>query len=222
MRALVMKEWIKMAPWIGVILAAHLLFGIWFYLKMAHQFRVEHAEMIFYQANQIGRLFYEDMRYVPLVTGIAIGLAQFLPEIIRGRLRLAMHLPIGLAPLILAHLGIGLAVLLALLALDVAILVISVGNFFPGPFVASAVATALPWMLAGIAAYLGTALVLIEPDRFYQAVNAAIVGGLVWLCHLSGDYNAYDQALAGVVVLTAAVVPWTLLAAHRFRHGDLA
>ena len=77
-------------------------------------------------------------------------------------------------------------------------------------------------MLAGIAAYLGTARVLIEPDRFYQAVNAAIVGGLVWLCHLSGDYNAYDRALAGVVVLTAAVVPWTLLAAHRFRHGDLA
>lgn len=219
MRALAVKEWIKLRPWLGLIGLGHLAFGAWFYLSMRHQFRVEHAEMIYYQANRIGRLFYEDLRYVPLATGAVLGVAQFLPEVLRGRLRIAMHLPMGLGALILAHLGLGLGLLAVFLAFDLAVLAGTVGTFFPGPFVASALATAAPWMLAGIAAYLGAALVLLEPDRRTQAVNLTVAGGVVGLCHLSGEYNAYDTAIWGLAVLAGLMVPATLRAAARFRDG---
>lgn len=220
MRALWFKEWIKLRPWLVLLLIGHLAFAVWFFLSMRHEFRVEHAEMIFYQASRIGHLFYEDMRYLPLVTGALLGVAQFLPEVNRGRLRLAMHLPVSLGALIAGHLAIGLAALLALLALDLGVLALTVGLFFPGAFVASAVATALPWMLAGVAAYLGAALVLLEPVRWRQAVNFVVVGGVVWLHHLSNSYGAYDLALPGLVALTAFIAPATLLAATRFRDGE--
>ncbi|MBK1645866.1 hypothetical protein CKO25_14640 [Thiocapsa imhoffii] len=82
------------------------------------------------------------MRYVPLVTGALLGIAQFLPEVSRGRLRLAMHLPIPL--------------------------------------------------------------------------GALMVG------HLSTAYDAYEQAMPGLVLLTVLIAPAALLAAARFRDGAVS
>ncbi|WP_068112895.1 hypothetical protein [Tropicimonas marinistellae] len=221
MRAIAYKEWLKLRSWLGFILAAHLLFSAWLYLSIRHQFRIEHAEMIYYQANHIGRIFYEDLRYVPLLTGALIGAVQFLPELIRGRLRLSLHLPTGIVPLVFAHLGVGLAALLVFLAFDLAALAITIGTFFPAAFIASALLTAAPWVLAGIAAYLGAALTLLEPDRRYQAANLAISAGVVWLCHRSGQYQAYDLVLIGAAAFVLLLAPASLQAAHRFRNGGV-
>ncbi len=220
MRAIAFKEWLKLRSWLGFMLAAHLVFAAWLYLSIRHQFRFEHAEMIYYQANHIGRIFYDDLRYIPLLTGALIGAAQFLPELLRGRLRLSLHLPMGLAPLVLAHLGIGLEALLVFLALDLAALAITIGSFFPAAFIGSALLTAAPWILAGIAAYFGVALTLLEPRRRYQAANLALSAGVVWLCHRSGQYQAYDLVLGGVAGLVLLLAPASLQAAHRFRNGE--
>jgi hypothetical protein len=219
MLALVLKEWLKLRPALAVIVLGHLLFLSYLFLTIGHHFRIEHAEMLFYQANHIGRVFYEDLRYVPLVTGLVLALAQWMPEVMRGRLRLSLHLPIGLAPLILAHLVIGLGVLGALLALDMGVLALVIGTFFPVEFVFSALTTAAPWMLAGLAAYLGGALVLLEPDRRHQVANLLVAAGVVWLCHLSGQYGAYDRVVWGLAGVVALMVPAVMLPAHRFRDG---
>ncbi|MBB4266523.1 hypothetical protein [Roseospira visakhapatnamensis] len=219
MPALFYKEWLKLRPVLALLIAGTLAFSVYLFLSVRHQFRIEHAEMLYYQANHIGRLFYEDLRYVPLVTGVILAVAQILPEVQRGRLRLSLHLPIGLAPLVLAHLLIGLAALGVILALDLAVLALTIGTFFPAAFVASAVTTALPWMLAGVAAYLGGALALLEPDRRVQAANLVVTAGVVWLCHLSRQYGAYDHALWGLAGLVALMAPAVLLPAHRFRDG---
>jgi len=219
MGALLFKEWLKLRSILGLLLLGTFLFCLYLFLSVRHQFRIEHAEMLFYQANTIGRLFYDDLRYVPLITGLVLALAQILPEVLRGRLRLSLHLPIGLAPLVLAHLGIGLLALLVVLGLDLAALALTIGLYFPAAFVTSAVMTALPWMLAGVAAYLGGALVLLEPDRRFQAALGAVAAGVVWLCYLSGQYDAYDHALGGLAALVALMIPAALLPAHRFRDG---
>ncbi len=220
MRALIYKEWLKLrGAWL-VILGGNLAFCAYLYLDIRHQFRVEHAEMLFYQASRIGRLFYEDLRYVPLLTGCLTAVAQYAPEILKSRLRLAMHLPIGLTALILIHLAIGLTALGLILAIDAAALALTVGQFFPAAFATSALATAAPWLLAGVAGYLGLTLTLLEPRRRYQVTNLALaLGGTAWLCHLSDDYGAYDRALWGVALLILLMVPAALVPAHRFRFG---
>jgi len=219
MAALLWKEWLKLRPILAVIVLGTLLFCAYLFLSVRHQFRIEHAEMLFYQANHIGRIFYEDLRYVPLITGLVLALAQWMPEVMRGRLRLSLHLPIGLAPLVLAHLAIGLGALAAVLALDLGALALTIGTFFPAAFVTSALMTAAPWMLAGVAAYLGGTLVLLEPDRRHQAANGLVAAGVVWLCHLSDQYGAYDRALWGLAAPVVLLALAVLLPAHRFRDG---
>ncbi len=219
MTALFFKEWIKLRLIWGLILAGNAAFCLYLFLDMRQQFRIEHAEMLYYQASRIGRLFYADLQYVPALTGAALAVAQFAPEMAKGRLRLSMHLPISLDGLILIHLTIGLIGLGVILAFDLAALAATVGTFFPGAFVHSALATAAPWMLAGVAAYLGGVLVLLEPCRPLQVVNLAVAGGLVTLCHLSTRFNGADHALPGLALMVGLLLPAVLLPARRFRDG---
>lgn len=221
MTALLYKEWLKLRVAWGAVFAANFLFCIYLFLDIRHQFHVEHAEMLFYQANRIGRLFYADLRYLPLIDGLLLAVAQFAPEVLRGRFRLSVHLPIALTPLVMAHLGIGLLALAVVLGLDMLALALSIGLYFPAAFVSSALMTALPWMLAGVAAYLGVAMALLEPINQYRLTYLALTGGIVWLCHLSGHYNTYDLALGGLALLVALLVPAVLVSAARFRDGGL-
>ena len=221
MSALFYKEWMKLrSVWLAVF-GANVLFCVYLFLDIRHQFQVEHAEMLYYQANRIGRLFYADLRYVPLITGLALAVGQFAPEVIRGRFRLSMHLPITLEPLVLIHLGIGLVALGVVLGLDLLVLALTVGTYFPSAFVDSALLTALPWVLAGVAAYLGTTLALLEPITRHRLAYLAVTGGVVWLCHFSGRYDAYTHALAGLALLVVLLVPAVLTSAARFRDGGL-
>lgn len=221
MRAIFYKEWLKLRGWLGFVLLAHVIFAAWLILSIRHQFRIEHAEMIYYQTSHIGRILYDDLTFLPLVTGGLIGAVQFLPELIRGRVRLSLHLPIEIPSLVLGHLAMGLAALGLFIAIDLLALAVAVGLFYPGAFVISALRTAAPWMLAGGAAYLGAALILLEPSRRFQAANLAITGGVIWLCFRSGGYQAYDLALGGVALCVLALAAGTLQAAARFRNGGL-
>ncbi len=221
MPAVAYKEWLKLRSWLGFVFAAHLIFAGWLFLSIRHQFRIEHAEMIYYQTSHIGNILYGDLRFLPLITGALIGAVQFLPELNRGRLRLSLHLPVGIPALVLAHMAVGLAALAVLTAVDIAALMLAVGTFYPVAFVTSALLTASPWVLAGVAAYLGAALTLLEPTRGYQAANLAIAGGVVWLCFRSPAYQAYDFALGGLVPVILLLAPAALQAAYRFRNGGL-
>lgn len=219
MAALLYKEWLKLRfNWLAVVLG-NALFCLYLYLDIRHQFRIEHAEMLYYQASRIGHLFYGDLRFVPLITGVAVATAQFAPEVAKGRLRLSMHLPIGLDSLMLAHIAIGLGATVAVLGMDLAALAAIIGLYFPAAFVTSAVTTALPWMLAGIAGHLGTALILLEPMRRFQISYVLLSVGVVWLLHLSNRFGAYDHALCGLVLVVGMMVPAILVSAGRFRDG---
>lgn len=219
MPALLYKEWIKLRPYWFLLLAGNICFSAYLFLDVRHQFHIEHAEMLYYQANRVGRLFYGDLRYIPLLTGAALAIAQLAPEITKGRLRLSLHLPIGVVSLVLAHIVIGLIALGVILILDLAALAVTVGTFFPAAYVSSAVATALPWMLAGLVGYLGGALVLLEPVRRFQVTYLILTAAIVWMCHLSTRYEAYDRAIGGLAVVVALMVPPILLSAARFRDG---
>lgn len=218
---LMRKEWLKLRPYYWFILSVNGLAMGYLFLDIRHLFQIEHAEMLYYQANRIGRVFYSDMQYLPLLTGVAISIAQFVPEVSKGRLRLSMHLPISLTVLSLSYLVIGLGVLALILAMDAMVLYVTISTYFPREFAASALGTALPWLIAGVIAYLGTTMTMLEPRRIRQVFNLVISVGLVWLCHMTVSFGAYDQAIWGLVFVTVLLVPASFLPLYRFRDGGL-
>jgi len=221
MKHLMRKEWLKLRQLFWIALLVNCLVMGYIFLDIRHLFQIEHAEMLYYQANRIGRIFYSDLKYLPLLTGISIAVAQFAPEVNKGRMRLSMHLPISLTVLALTYLIIGLGVLSCIFAINGLLLYLIIGVYFPQEFALSALKTALPWLIAGIAAYLGATMAILEPQRKRQVFNLCVAVGLVWLCYVTDSYGAYGYSIWGIILLIAVMIPASFLPIYRFRDGGI-
>lgn len=216
--AIVLKEWLKLRwAWVG-LLVLHLGLLGYLWLAIRHQFQIEHSEMIWYWAFELRRLLYGQIMYLPALTGVVIAIAQFGPEMIGGRFRLSLHLPLRGDLLVLAWVGIGASLGLLLAALDAAGLYWIVGRWFPHEAAVSAVLTALPWLLGGWIGYFGATLVLLEPSAPRRLIYLGLAAAFLALLFQHRGYQEYDRIMPMLAALSLLLVPAVILPAHRYRH----
>ncbi|NCC41464.1 MAG: hypothetical protein EOM21_18975 [Gammaproteobacteria bacterium] len=218
LRAIMLKEWLKLRwVWTAALLV-HLGGLLYLLLALRHQFQVEHSEMIWYWAFELRRLLYTQIQFLPALTGAVLAVAQFGPEMLGGRFRLSLHLPVRGDLLVWSWVGFG-ALLGGLLALlDGVGLYWIVGRWFPHEAAVSAVLTALPWLLGGWVAYFGTTLALLEPARARRLVYAGLTFALLALLYQARGYQEYDRILSALTALALLFLPAVILPAHRYRH----
>lgn len=216
-RSLLLKEYLKLRAMGCLALAVHLAVLGYIYLSMRRLFLLDHAEVVWYRVIHLGTIYYEPLQLLPLLTGVLLAVAQFLPEMRGQRFRISLHLPMPPHVVVLGHLAVGLGIVLTLLLLDVGVLAVMTLERFPVEVAWRAVWTVLPWALAGLAGYLGTALVLLEPVWRLRAVNLLVGFGVVGLLLHRAAPGAYAPSLAWSALLVALLVPSILYPAYRFR-----
>ncbi|MEA3638900.1 MAG: hypothetical protein VBE63_03030 [Lamprobacter sp.] len=216
--AIFLKEWLKVRwVWLG-LLVLHVGMLVYLLLGIRHQFRVEHSEMIWYWAFELRRLLYEPIQYLPLLTGVLIAIAQFGPEMLGGRFRLSLHLPLRADLLVWSWVGFG-ALMGALLALlDAAALYWIIASWFPHEAAVSALRTALPWLLGGWIGYFGATLALLEPAAPRRLIYLGLSAAFLALLYQHRGYQEYDQVLPVLIALALLLIPAVILPAHRYRH----
>lgn len=218
LRAIMLKEWLKIRWAWGTALLVHLGLLLYLLLAMRHQFQIEHSEMIWYWTFELRRLLYTQIQYLPALTGAVIAVAQFGPERLGGRLRLSLHLPVRGDLLVWSWVAFG-ALMGGLLALLDAIgLYWIVGLWFPREAALSAVLTALPWLLGGWVAYFAATLALLEPSRARSLVYAGLGAAFLALLHQARGYQEYDLILPRLAAVALLLLPAVILPAHRYRH----
>lgn len=216
--AIVLKEWLKLRwVWLG-LLVLHLLVLAFLFLSLRHQFQVEHSEMIWYWAFELRRLLYESILFLPLLSGVVLAGAQFGPEMIGGRLRLSLHLPVRGDLLLLGWVGFGAALGALLAALDLVGLYWIVARYFPAEAAVSAVLTALPWFLGGWVAYFGATLMLLEPAPLRRVLYLGLAVAFLALLYRHRGYQEYDGIMPVMIGAALLFVPAVILPAHRYRH----
>lgn len=219
LRALIFKEWLKIrwVLWGALLISLGVLTLI--ALEQRQLFRNNKPFDVWFMVIFRRRLFYAELRFIPLAIGVISGLAQFVPEIIKKRLRLAFHLPVSETGLILTMQLIGLtASLLTSLGLLAGLALIT-HWYYPAEIVFSAVITLLPWLLAGWMGYSATVTVLIEPVWFRRIVLLAIYFGLIRFFFAGFSYGDYSLSWGWYVLLTLATTMPVFLSGHRFRRG---
>lgn len=199
----------------NVLLMGHL------WMSVSALFRKEHAEMFWYQAMQLGLPFYQSLRLAPLLTGAALAALQFAPEMKNERLRLSLHLPIGTASLIAAHLAAGLAALAACLSIQGLGILGILQRWFPMEMLAHVLQQWAPWAVAGAISYLGGALTLLEPSFPRRMANLALAAGLAalpfWPSLAAGGASCLWMLFAAALLAVAVLHP-----AYRYRHRRVA
>lgn len=179
---------------------------------------MDHAETVWYYAMHIGEIFYTPLLFVPLLSGIVFAVAQFLPETRNERFRICLHLPVTPYFVIAAHVGSGLVALLLVFALDAFFLGVMTSSKFPIEFVQRSLLSFMPWLLAGINAYLGAALVLLEPSWRGRIFNLIVSCGFVGLFLLKAEAGGYANVLLSLVILSVLFGFCILIPTFNFRY----
>ncbi len=216
--ALLRKEWVKLRMFWLPALFLNLGVLAYIFAAMRRLFRLDHAEVVWYRVIHLGQMFYDPFMYVPLLTGLFLAAAQFLPEMRNQRFRISLHLPVPAFQIVLGHVLVGLAMLLAILCADCLLLWSIALTRFPWEIALRTLLTALPWCLAGITGYLGGTLVLLEPAWKLRFFNGLMSAGITALLLRHTPPGAYAPVLAPLTLLVVLFTPSVLLPAYRFRY----
>ncbi len=217
LRALIGKEWVKI--WRFWVLLALVNLGVAVQMAVATRrlFLLDHPEVVWYRVLQLGQVYCEQLRFLPLFTGILVALFQFLPEMQGGRLRLGLHLPITPQRLIFSYLGVGLLAFAAALLPAALLLAWVTLYWFPPFWPATLFFTVAPWGLAGVAGYLGTALVLLEPALRLKAANGLLAAAVCAWYLPQYTPGAWRQDIGFLVLPLLLLVFAVLYPAFRYR-----
>lgn len=211
------KEFLKIR-WIWLTLAAlNAMLMAYVFIETRWLFAMDHAEIVWYRVIHLGHLHYGLMQYAPAVTGLLTACFQYFPEMAGERLRLSLHLPVSPHRLVLAHVLVGLAAMAVIIGLDMVLLALVTARYFPVESVIVALYTALPWALAGLAAYVGVTFGLLEPNYRHKLFNLVVAAGIVGLFLRPAEQGAYSHVLAAIIAPILIMVPAVLLPAYHFR-----
>lgn len=192
------------------------------FLKVQHDILFREANNLWYFILFQGYSYFGGLiKYLPLVIGAALSIAQFVPEITSKRIKLTFHLPIEENRILLMMLGFGFACLF-LTFLVIYLLFIGLSHHFFAPEIVSAAnISVVPWFMAGLTAYFMIAMVVLEPVWKYRVFYIIVTYFCIMLYmepSLPGSYAPLNGKLAIVTILSSISL---LFSAYRFRKGEM-
>lgn len=212
-----LKERLKLRWVFFASLLLTLGFCIKVFLDIRQQMNTEHAEMVWYQAIHLQTVFHRQVCYLPLLIGLAMAAAQFVPEILGRRIRISLHLPIAREVMVLLCLLTGLLHVVVVCILVVGLTQLTLGWFFPWEVARYALLTMIPWYLAGLSAYLGGVAVLLEtawPRRLFLFFVFSVLIGMMF----SGrGYGWFTPVLPWLIGLVPPALLSVFESARRFQ-----
>ncbi len=218
-QALVYKEWIKLRWFLLGLAVLSLLSCGNLFLYMRRLFEFRPAMTVWMTMIHDHRVLYAGIKYNAVIAGVVIAAVQFIPETTKRRLRLLFHLPVPQATAIYMMVGIGLLCTAVLAMIDLACLVATIHRYFPAEVVRSATATSAAWWLAGLIAYVGTALVLLEPAWWRKIAYGATAYFFVSLLMKGKSYELYNAVLWRYALLLLLFLLAIHLPAYRVKRG---
>ena len=218
-KAIVYKEWIKTRRYLFAALLLTAGFAGYGLLRLYRAVELMGAGHIWEVMVTRNAVFIDPIKFVPLLAGLLLAVVQFVPEMQRKCLKLTLHLPVPALATLGAMLVFGLAALSVLFGIGVAIV-----GLGPLPVIARELAgnilcTALPWFLAGMAAYLLGAWVILEPPWRLRAVNILMSLLVLRLFFLGEEPHAYDGFLPLLALFTACTASLSWISVVRFMAG---
>jgi len=159
------------------------------------------------------------LKYLPLIAGVLIAIAQYIPEMIKRKLKLTIHLPLSPEKSIWNMLTFGL-VALCLINCAGALVVSGILHFkLASDILILWIQAFIPSVMAGFTAYLLTSWICIEPQWKQRIFNLIIALILLYLHFISVPSGAYILFVPVLFVVDAFCALFVFFSVSRFRQG---
>lgn len=219
LKAIAFKEWLKIRWTFLAMVVVCIGMTVNIALDLGHLMTMERPMNVWSYVILMQYPFYNSLRYIPLLVGCAIAVAQFMPEVIQSRLKLSLHLPLGENQVLLWMAGYGGCVVAGLLLLEMLAMVGVTLAYFPKEVMQSMVLTMAPWFLAGLGGYFLTAAIVVEPRWVRRVLLILLAYGFLDALVLRVAIKAYAPSFLWFVLLAVLTTIGVVLSGHRFRKG---
>lgn len=218
-QALIYKEWIKTRAMLLVIILLSTAFTLYAIMQIQRVITIRGAAHLWEILLIKDNVFIESIQDIPLVSGALFAIAQFVPEMIRKRLKLTLHLPLSQTRISMTMLSYGAAVLVLLFGIQLVTLFVYLRSVLAIELVTHIIYTALPWFLAGISAYGLTAWICLEPTWTRRIVDTFISVGTLRLYFIASSPQAYNGLMIIMILFSFVMVYTSFISIHRFKAG---
>lgn len=218
-KAIVFKEWIKTRRVFCISLFLAVVMAVYAVLSMNRLISLKGVDHLWIVMLVKDNLFVGIIKYVPVAIGIAVAVAQMVPEMSHKRLKLTLHLPYPQIKLVTIMLLTGVAEIFTVFVAQLLILVVYDSIIIPVELVERMVLTVLPWYFAGFTAYLFVASVCLEGTWAMRIVLSLLGIGVLMMFYLQDSPEAYNGVI--LLMIFFMIVPALLSygSVIRFKEG---
>lgn len=219
-KALIFKEWLKTRRMSIVSLIASMLVAIYVILSIKSFIAANSVSALWLTMILKDTSMVDAVKYMPLIIGIALGVAQMAPEMSHKRLKLTLHLPCPQSRLASLMLLTGIMELIVIFLLQAFAIAIYDVTILPGGLVGRVLLTMLPWYLAGLCAYLFVSAVCLE-GTWYTRVILSLLGiaTIMVMFMQPGVMAAYNNMIIPIIVLIVTLTVLSFGSIARFKEG---
>lgn len=218
--ALLFKEWLKTRRVFFVALIVSLLVADYVILTMNSHISANGVNILWLGMILKDSSFVDPVKYLPLIIGMALGIAQMAPEMSHKRLKLTLHLPYPHSRLVSLMLATGTIQLLVIFVLQAIVIAVYDATILPGEMVWRVLLTMLPWYLAGICAYLCVSAVCLEGTWYTRVILSLLGIALIMVMFLQpGVMAAYNSMIIVIIILILILAVLSFGSIARFKEG---
>jgi hypothetical protein len=164
-------------------------------------------------------MFFDSIKFLPILIGILIAVAQYLPEMIDSKLKLTLHLPLSEENIFTFFNLFGTTLLVLLYVPVFLILLFGSSLVFPTEIIDAIALSIFPWFVAGIAVYYFVALAILEPIWGKRIVILIVGFILTKVFFYDAGYGAYSNINLALFIFTLLLFPLIQLPGFRFKRG---
>ena len=213
------KEWIKTRWYLLLAYAVSFGFTGFLILRLNRAIELKGVAHIWEVMLSRDAIFFDSMKYIPLIIGLLLAVVQFLPEMYHKCLKLTLHLPCSHLKMINSMLSYGAGTLLLCFGLNILATYLYLTQYFAPELVSRIIFTTLPWYLAGVCAYLMASWTVLEPTWKMRVFNLIVSTLAVKIFFISGEVEAYNGFLLQLLVFTALTTTLSWNSIQRFKCG---
>lgn len=220
-KAVLFKEWLKMKWAFWGLLTLWLVVVLYVYIDIVHQLKFYEASVIWYNIVTMGLSYYSIIFYLPALSGLILGISQFVPEITEKRLKLTLHLPIKENKILFSMISIGGLMLFVMYLVSLLGLIFVSSIFYASQITVSMLISIAPWYFAGIVVYFASAMIILEPIWLRKILYLPVALGFTNLLLEEGWFNLYEKSLVTFFVLSLFFILSVLITGFRFKRGAM-
>lgn len=219
-KSLIYKEWLKTGKIIACLALMLAGFTAYDFLALSKNAELQGYDFLWAYAVSKNSILVENLIYLPVICGVLLALAQFIPESYRKCIKLTLHLPLPQAKTVAVMQGYGIFILSAMFIIQASALFLFLNHYLVVDIVWRILFSFLTWYCAGLCAYIWTSAVCLEPSWKMKLTETVLATALLSSFYLSPQSMAYRHGIMPMFIVTTLLA--TLLihySVRRFKDG---